>query len=136
MTDHGKVLVTGGSGFIGGWCVIRLLQQGYAVRTTIRNLAREGAVRAALGTVVEAGDRLDFFAAELTADAGWDEATSGCDYVLHVASPVMVSEPSNPDVLIKPASGISGRRLFDRKPLAVCQFRLFDHIVGNVCSSW
>jgi dihydroflavonol-4-reductase len=103
MNDHGRVLVTGGSGFIGGWCVIRLLQQGYAVRTTIRNLAREGAVRAALGTVVEVGDRLDFFAAELTADAGWDEATSGCDYVLHVASPVMVSEPSNPDVLIKPA---------------------------------
>jgi dihydroflavonol-4-reductase len=102
MTDRGTVLVTGGSGFIGGWCVIRLLQQGYAVRATIRNLGHESTVRAAIGTVVKP-KRLEFFAAELTADPGWDEAARGCDYVLHVASPVMVSEPSNPEVLINPA---------------------------------
>ena len=43
MSGQGTVLVTGGSGFIGGWCVIGLLQQGYAVRTTVRSLARESA---------------------------------------------------------------------------------------------
>ena len=36
------VLVTGGSGFIGGFCILQLLEQGHTVRTTIRNLAREG----------------------------------------------------------------------------------------------
>ena len=103
MNGPGTVLVTGGSGFIGGWCVIRLLQQGYAVRTTVRSLARENSVRAALGKVVDVQDRLSFHAAELTADAGWDVATSGCDFVLHVASPVMLSQPRNPDELIAPA---------------------------------
>jgi dihydroflavonol-4-reductase len=103
MSDNKTVLVTGGSGFIGGWCVIGLLQQGYTVRTTVRSLNREGAVRAALAKVVDPGDRLSFHAADLTADAGWDEAASGCDYVLHVASPLGVAEPKDPDVLIVPA---------------------------------
>ena len=49
MSSQGTVLVTGGSGFIGGWCVIGLLQRGYTVRATVRNLGVESAVRAALG---------------------------------------------------------------------------------------
>jgi dihydroflavonol-4-reductase len=103
MNTPGTVLVTGGSGFIGGWCVIRLLQQGYAVRTTVRSFARENSVRAALGKVVDVQDRLSFHAAELTSDAGWGVATSGCDFVLHIASPVTISQPENPDELIVPA---------------------------------
>jgi nucleoside-diphosphate-sugar epimerase len=103
MDMSGTVLVTGGSGFIGGWCVIGLLQQGYAVRTTIRNLAREPGVRANLAKVVPDLSQLSFYAADLTADAGWDAATQGCDYVLHVASPLGVAEPKDPNVLITPA---------------------------------
>ena len=96
MGDRGTVLVTGGSDFIGGWCMIGILQQGYTVRATVRELGREGAVRGALGTVVDAGDRLSFYAANLTADAGWDAAMEGCDYLLHVASPLGVAEPKAP----------------------------------------
>ena len=103
MSDKGTVLVTGGSGFIGGWCVIGLLQQGYTVRTTVRSLDKEAAVRAALGTVIDPKDQLSFYAANLTEDAGWDVATDGCDYVLHVASPLGISEPKDPNVLIVPA---------------------------------
>jgi nucleoside-diphosphate-sugar epimerase len=99
----GTVLVTGGSGYIGSWCVIGLLQQGYTVRTTVRNRAREGAVRAAIGKIVDAQNRLSFFEADLMSDKGWDEATNGCDYVLHVASPLGVQEPKDPNVLITPA---------------------------------
>ena len=103
MYDSKTVLVTGGSGYIGGWCVIRLLQDGYTVRTTVRDLRREADVRAALGTVVDPGDRLRFFAANLVSDAGWDAAADGCDYVLHVASPLGVPLPRDPDDLIVPA---------------------------------
>lgn len=103
MTGSGTVLVTGGSGYIGGWCVIGLLQQGYVVRATVRDLKREAEVRAALAKVVDPGNRLSFHAANLTADAGWDEAVEGCDYVLHVASPLGVAEPKDPNELIVPA---------------------------------
>ena len=40
------VLVTGGTGFLGSWCIVKLLEAGYRVRTTVRSLKREGDVRA------------------------------------------------------------------------------------------
>ncbi len=64
------VLVTGGSGFIGGWCVIGLLQQGYTVRTTVRNLAREAEVLANLAKAAPNLEGLRFFAADLMSDDG------------------------------------------------------------------
>jgi len=96
------VLVSGGSGFIGGWCIIALLNQGYTVRTTVRSLSREAEVRARLATQAPV-DKLSFFAADLTSDAGWDAAAAGCDYVLHVASPLGVDNPKDPNELIIPA---------------------------------
>jgi dihydroflavonol-4-reductase len=102
--DAGQtVLVTGGSGFLGGWCVIELLRRGYTVRTTVRSLSREPEVRATAASEVDPGDRLKVLAADLTEDDGWSEAVEGCDYVLHVASPFPPKQPKDPDELIVPA---------------------------------
>jgi len=97
------VLVTGGSGFLGGWCLVELLQRGYTVRTTLRDLGREQEVRDAVASQVQADDRLSFHTADLTSDAGWQQAVEGCDYVLHVASPFPSAQPKDPDELIVPA---------------------------------
>jgi uncharacterized protein YbjT (DUF2867 family) len=40
------VLVTGGTGFIGGWCISTLLEHGFAVRTTVRSESSGARVRA------------------------------------------------------------------------------------------
>jgi nucleoside-diphosphate-sugar epimerase len=98
------VLVTGGTGFLGGWCVAELLRRGYDVRTTVRDLAREPAVRATVEQAgIDAGDRLTVAQADLGADAGWADAVAGCSHVLHVASPFPPEQPKDPDELIIPA---------------------------------
>jgi nucleoside-diphosphate-sugar epimerase len=103
MADAGTVLVTGGSGYIGSWCAVELLKRGYVVRTTVRDLKREREARAAIGKEVDPGNRLSFHAVNLLSDDGWDAAVAGCDYVLHVASPLGVPVPKDPNDLIKPA---------------------------------
>jgi nucleoside-diphosphate-sugar epimerase len=98
------ILVTGGSGFIGSHSILQLLATGHHVRTTVRSLKREGDVRAMLKEGgAEPGDRVSFIAADLENDAGWSEAVAGCEYVLHVASPIPPNLPKHENELIVPA---------------------------------
>lgn len=82
------VLVTGGAGFVGSWCVAELLKQGYSVRATLRSLARADGVRTGVMAETSGKGELSFVAADLTNDAGWEEAMAGVGFVLHVASPL------------------------------------------------
>lgn len=100
------VLVTGGSGFVGSHCLVAALNAGYRVRTTVRSLERADEVRAMMQTGGISEDRinlLQFYEADLTNDAGWNDACKGCDYVLHVASPFPGKPPKHDDDLIVPA---------------------------------
>lgn len=95
------MLVTGGSGFIGSYCILDLLRGGHRVRTTVRAPGREATVRELLGA--ENAAELSFATADLTSDEGWPEAVAGCEYVLHVASPFPLGPPKHEDDLIVPA---------------------------------
>src|SRR3954454_23091626 len=97
MLDQ-RVLVTGGSGFIGAHCIKRLHEDGHPVRTTVRSLSREGEVREMVGD-----GPLEVVSADLTADAGWADAGAGGGYVLDVASPFPLAQPKHEDELIVPA---------------------------------
>ncbi|MEQ5840653.1 NAD-dependent epimerase/dehydratase family protein [Paraburkholderia acidicola] len=96
---EGVVLVTGGSGYVGGWMIVGLLKRGFKVRTTVRDIAREASVRAAVTSQGVSGDGPTFCVADLSADKGWADAVSGCDFVVHVASPMGEGEPKGTDLL-------------------------------------
>jgi len=102
--NNQTVLVTGGTGFVGIHTTLQLLQQGYKVKTTLRSLSKKDSIINALkdGGLTDL-QNLSFFEADLTADAGWNEAVKGCDYVLHVASPFPLVEPEDENELIIPA---------------------------------
>jgi dihydroflavonol-4-reductase len=95
---NGKVLVTGASGYIAGFVIKALVEQGWQVRGTIRTLARAAEVRATLRL-----PDLELVACDLMSDAGWAEAMHGIERVQHIASPIPAGEPKNPDDLIIPA---------------------------------
>jgi nucleoside-diphosphate-sugar epimerase len=98
------VLVTGGSGFIASHTILQLLGAGHMVRTTVRDISREDGVRAMLRNGgADGGERLSFVAADLMSNAGWPAAVSGCEYVLHMASPFPSTVPETEDELIIPA---------------------------------
>ena len=96
-----RVLVTGGSGYLGTQLIAALLRGGTPVRATVRSPDREAAVRAALrrGAADDAG--LEVVAAGLTSDDGWAAALDGCPEVYHVASPMI--HPTDPDEVLIPA---------------------------------
>ena len=98
-----KVLVTGGSGYLGTQLIAALLGNGREVRATMRSLDGEADLRAAVrrGGVDEAG--LELAAADLTSDDGWPAALEGVEEVRHVASPIPSAQPKDPDELIVPA---------------------------------
>ena len=115
----GTVFVSGGSGYIAGWLIRQLVDQGWMVHTSIRDLAKEGTVRASLGVPA---DRVKFFAADLMSDAGWNEAIAGCSHVAHVASPLPSNAPKSDDELIIPARDGALRALRAAKAQGVKRF--------------
>lgn len=115
----GTVFVSGGSGYIAGFLIRQLVEQGWTVHTTIRNLAREVQVREALGVD---NAKVKFFAADLTSDAGWVEAMTGCTHAAHVASPLPSDAPKHEDELIVPARDGALRALKAAKAAGITRF--------------
>ena len=97
-----KVLVTGASGYIALHCILGLLKKGYRVKGSLRNLNRENEVRKSLGPEIKT-ENLEFCKLNLLNDEGWEDATSDCDYLFHIASPCRIEEPKNEKELIDPA---------------------------------
>ena len=102
------ILVTGASGFIATHTIIELLNHGYKVRGTVRCIDgtaqdRTEAIRAMLNPHTQHIDQLEFVAATLDEADCWDAAVLDCDAIMHIASPVPIKQPKNPDDVIKPA---------------------------------
>lgn len=102
MTD--QVLVTGAYGYIAAHCILQLLEQGYRVRGTLRNLDSHAAVvRQMFAQAGADTGQLELVQADLLDDRGWERAAQGCVYVLHVASPVGTVPRDQVEALVKPA---------------------------------
>lgn len=98
-----KVLVTGGSGYIGLHCISQLLKEGFSVRTSLRSMDRKKEIQEALSGLIKNNESLEFCELDLMRDEGWDDAVRGCSYVLHVASPVYDKNMKDENSFIQPA---------------------------------
>jgi dihydroflavonol-4-reductase len=102
-----RVRTTGASGYIGKHITLALLNQGYAVRASVRNLDKSSEVRMAVRPYLLDSSELDslltFVELDLEKDAGWDAALDGIDVLMHTASPFPLASPKDENVLIRPA---------------------------------
>ena len=125
-----KVLLTGISGWIANHCAVELLKNGYAVRGSLRNMSKSEEVIKAIKNEVDPMDDLEFCKLDLLIDDGWDEAMNGCEYVLHVASPYITTEPKDPNTLIRPAVEGTQRALKAAKKSGVKRIVITSSVVS------
>lgn len=98
------VLVTGGTGYMASWIVKLLLDQGFEVRTTVRNLSAKDKFAHLTSLAVKSKGVLQFFEADLLKPGSFETAMDGCELVIHTASPFFVSGIKNAQKqLIEPA---------------------------------
>lgn len=96
------VCVTGAAGFIGSWLIMRLLENGYVVRATVRDPGNMKKVQHLL-ELPNAKTHLTLWKADLNKEGSFDEAINGCTGVFHVATPMDFESKDPENEVIKPA---------------------------------
>ena len=84
-----KVFVSGGSGYIALHTIILLLQKNYFVVTSVKDKHKIALIKKCLRENNIDISKIEFYILDLLYDQGWEEALKGCEYVLHMASPVI-----------------------------------------------
>ena len=97
------VLVTGATGYIAGEIIFQLLENGYRVRGTVRSLQNTKKIEKLIAIHPRSTDSMELVEAELQDDASIKRAIEGVDYVFHVASPVAIEQPKDPNAWVGPA---------------------------------
>ncbi|XP_037494162.1 phenylacetaldehyde reductase isoform X2 [Jatropha curcas] len=103
MSGEGNVVcVTGASGYIASWLVKLLLERGYNVKATVRDLNDHNKIEHLL-KLNGAKERLHLFKANLLEEGAFDQVVNGCHGVFHTASPVTFSTNDPQNELLEPA---------------------------------
>lgn len=89
-----RVLVTGGTGFVGGWTAKAIVDAGHSVRFLVRKPERLQTSVAQLGVDVS-----DFAVGDIKDRDSVREALSGCDAVVHSAALVATDPRKTPQML-------------------------------------
>jgi dihydroflavonol-4-reductase len=89
-----RVLLTGGTGFVGGWTAKAIIDAGHSVRFLVRNPARLHTGVGALGVDVS-----DFAVADILDRDAVRQALRGCDAVVHSAA-LVATDPRQTEKML------------------------------------
>ena len=98
------ILVTGATGYIASWVIQKLLEQGHTVHATVRDLNKKASVQHLENSAAQSSGELKLFEANLLDEGSFEHAMQGCEVVIHMASPFLVTNFKDPIAdLIDPA---------------------------------
>lgn len=102
--DRSKpVLVTGATGFVAGWLVKKLLEEGFTVHAAVRNPDNAEKLAHLNQLAAKSKGSIKYFKSDLLVEGSYHDAMQGCELVFHTASP-FINVVENPQKdLIEPA---------------------------------
>lgn len=103
MTNDKKVLLTGITGFVASHTAIQLLEKGYHVTGTLRDMKRAASIKSIIAKHTSAINNLAFAEADIEDATVWKSLMKDVHYVQHIASPFPKTMPKDENELIVPA---------------------------------
>ena len=97
------VMITGATGYVAGWVVKRLLEQGLTVHAPIRDPDDVSKRQHLDALAAELPGSIRYFKADLLTPGAYAEAMAGCQVVFHTASPFKTHVRDVQKELIEPA---------------------------------
>jgi len=97
------VLVTGATGYVAGWLVKKLLDEGLTVHAAVRNPKNKSKLAHLDELAANSTGNIKYFKADLLQNGSYAEAMEGCELVYHTASPYTISVKDPQKELVDPA---------------------------------
>lgn len=97
------VMVTGATGYVAGWLVKKLLDEGLTVHAPVRDPGNSEKLKHLEAVAEAAPGSIEYFEADLLKEGSYAEAMAGCQVVFHTASPFKLDVEDPQRELIEPA---------------------------------
>lgn len=103
INKNKPVLVTGATGYVAGWLVKQLLEEGITVHAAVRSPDKKEKVAHLDEMAANAPGEIKYFKADLLDEGAYDAAMEGCELVYHTASPFILEYDDAQKDLVDPA---------------------------------
>jgi len=97
------VVVTGATGYVAGWIVKRLLEEGFTVHAPVRDPENGSSLKFLNEIAKNSKGFIKYYKADLLNEGSYDEAMTGCELVFHTASPFILAVKDPQRDLVDPA---------------------------------
>ena len=97
------VMVSGATGFIAGWLIKRLLEDGITVHAAVRNPDKKEKLAHLDEIAANSPGSIKYFKSDLLQEGSYADAMEGCELVFHTASPFFINVKDPVKELIEPA---------------------------------
>ncbi len=97
------VMITGATGYVAGWVVKKLLEEGLTVHAPVRDPKNPEKLKYLDQIAVGAPGKIKYFKADLLDEGSYSEAMAGCHIVFHTASPFKIDVADPQKELVDPA---------------------------------